>query len=158
MYRWLAVLLSFICLCGAAYAKDSLPASDMKPAIRYFHKHKITNSYDGEIIANDHLLVQSRNDKEMKFILSVISDENDECLIEGTAARIDGSNAYEYRQNKCRMIFAFGPENVHLQAFGAAGNSCYVSDLRQGHGCGAHTCILSGSYIKAKAASARPVE
>ena len=56
------------------------------------------------------------------------------------------------------MIFAFGTDNVHLQAFGAAGSSCYVSDLKPGHGCGAQTCILSGTYTKTKAASARPVE
>ena len=65
MCRLSVVLFSLLCLCGAVYAKDSLPPSDMKPAIRYFHKHKITNSYDGEIVANDHLLVQSRNDKDM---------------------------------------------------------------------------------------------
>jgi len=156
MHRLLVVLFAIFCLCSAADAKDTLTVYDKKPATRYFHKHKITNAYDGEIVANDHLLVQSRTDKEMTFILSVISNENDECLIEGTAARISGSNAYEYRQNKCRLIFVFGKDRVQLQASGATGDSCYVSDLNQGHGCGGQTCLLSGTYMNPKAASTRP--
>lgn len=158
MLRFLIILLSVVCLYGNIYAQDKPASSDTAKTVRYFHKHKISNAYDGEIVANDHLMVRSRNDKEMTFILSVISNENDECLIEGAAARIAGSNTYEYKQNQCRIIFFFDQDNVKLAVDGADGNSCYVSDLDKNHGCGGHTCILSGTYIKPKAASAQPVK
>lgn len=155
MLRFAITILMFILTVGSAHAgSQSIPEAGAakNESTRYLYTHVISNYFDAKIPANDHLVVSARNDKEMKFLLTAIADENHECVIEGKAIR-SGNGRYKYQENACRMIFIFGPDEVTLQVTGANGDYCQCPDLRSGHGCGFNTLISSATYKKAKKAA-----
>ena len=152
MLRLTVTLLIFISMVGAAHAgSDSAPAPGAaeKGTALYLYTHAISHTQHGEIKANNHLRVWSKDAKEMRFSLMTLANEYHECLLEGKATQT-GNREYEYRENKCRMLFVFDENDVTLRATGASGESCRTEDLRPGHGCGFHTVIESATYQKAK--------
>ncbi len=150
MPRFLIAILISLGTAGLLYASDgTAPPTDTNVKTLYLHSHKISNQYDKDISANNHLVVFNRDNKEMSFMLTMLADENHECVLEGKATR--GPDArYTYQENKCVLSFAVGPEQVDLDVKGSGGKACRVFDLREGHGCGYNTKIDPGIYKKAK--------
>jgi len=154
MKRFLITALMLICTAGLLYAAGgTAPSSEtsVKTRTLYLHSHKISNHYEKDFSANNHLVVLSHSDREMSFMITTISDENHECILEGKATR-GQDGRYEYKENSCLLSFAVGAEQVDLDVKGSGGKVCRVYDLREGHGCGYNTSIDPGVYQKAKTA------
>lgn len=154
MHRFLTTIFILICTAGLLYAADgTMPPSDAtaKTRMLYLHAHRISNHFDKDFNANNHLMVWNQGDTEIGFMMAVISNDNHECLMEGTAVR-GRDGRYEYRENKCQLSFAVGPDQVDLDVKGSGGKTCRATDLREGHGCGYNTSIDPGVYKKAQKA------
>ncbi|MEE9913780.1 MAG: hypothetical protein K4571_18880 [Deltaproteobacteria bacterium] len=152
MLRLKLTVLIFIIAAGSVFAADpSVPGrqADPRDVTLYLNARAVTHAEYGTTKANNHLRVWSRDAKEMSFSLTTISSEYQECLMEGKATRA-GDGPYEYRENTCRMAFAFGSDAVDVRVTGADGQYCRCGDLRPDHGCGSRTTIDSGAYQKAR--------
>lgn len=152
MLRFIITFLMFIFTVGQVYAGgESMPnpgAADNERTL-YLHAHTISHVEHGEIKANNHLRVWNKNVKEMDFSVMTISNDYHECFLEGKATQV-ALQSYEYRENKCRVLFVFDQDEVTLRVTGANGAYCRTDDLRAGNGCGFNTLIDSATYKKAK--------
>lgn len=154
MNRFLMTVFILFWTSGLLYAADGAATHPDAGAITrtlYLCSHKISNHYDKDFSANNHLMVWNQGDMEIGFMLVVISNDNHECLMEGTAVR-GRDGRYEYRENQCRLSFAVGKDQVDFDVKGSGGSVCRAADLREGHGCGYNTSIDPGIYKKAQKA------
>lgn len=152
MLRYLIAVLMFMFTVGAVSAADVSTPGGKAGSIDvtlYVYAREVLHTAYGKIKANNHLRVWNRDAREMSFLLTTLSDEYQECLLEGQAKRLDDGR-YEYRENTCRMVFSFGADDVDVRMTGAGGNYCRSGDLREGHDCGSRTTIDSGAYQKAR--------
>ena len=148
MLRFTITFLTLFFTAGSVNAGgETVPG--VNEATLYLQTKTISHTQHGETKANNHLRIRTGHVKKIFFSLTTIANEYHECLLEGEATRID-ERQYEYRENKCRVIFVLSSDDVTLHATGAHGDYCRADDLSAGHGCGYNTTIDSATYKKVR--------
>jgi hypothetical protein len=148
MKKFMLIFLISILYCVQVWAAcGDTPEGDsnQKGVSIYQHAKTVYDSTEGNIKANDNLIVWNKDANELCFSITTVSNYFHNCSVEGKSTKVR-NNEYGYTQNKCRVFLSFMKDKVKVTATGSRGNYCVAEDLGEDNGCGMNTSIDSVVY------------